>query len=359
MSQDKQFRFPGIWLTFPLFVLNLWLGLRLFEFLQPLVSVVLTASILAFLLNFVVQLLINHHVPRQRAVTSVFLLALTIFVAVALTVVPIAIGQLSELIKRLPSWISTGTEQLNSLQVWAVEHNIPVDLSGIGRQLTDRLTGEFQNLASKLLTIALDTAGSVVNLILVLILTYYLLANGDRIWRGVFLWFSPRLGGLLQLRLRQNFQNYYVGQATIATLIGGTLTFVFVLLKVPFGILFGLGIGVMSLIPFGGSLSISVITFLIALDNFWLGLKVLIAWAIIEQVISNVLAPRILGELTGLNPAWILISLLVGLKVAGPVGLVVAVPIAGSIRSITDSLREDDLAPPPESLNEPQPLSVG
>jgi predicted PurR-regulated permease PerM len=52
---------------------------------------------------------------------------------------------------------------------------------------------------------------------------------------------------------------------------------------------------------------------------------------IIEQIVENALAPRLLGEFTGLNPALILLSLLAGAKIAGFLGLILAVPLASLI----------------------------
>jgi predicted PurR-regulated permease PerM len=64
----------------------------------------------------------------------------------------------------------------------------------------------------------------------------------------------------------------------------------------------------------------------------------LVAVAII-QIVENVLGPRIVGELTGLNPVWMLISLDIGFKLNGVLGLLVAVPIAGFIKGTFDTIR--------------------
>ena len=62
------------------------------------------------------------------------------------------------------------------------------------------------------------------------------------------------------------------------------------------------------------------------------------ACLIVDQLIDNIFAPRILGDAVGLNPIWILLSLLVGAQLEGVVGAVIAVPLAGSIKQIIDSL---------------------
>lgn len=338
----------SLWLTFPLIVLNGWVALQVLQYFQPLASILIAASVLAFLLNYPVQVMATRGANRGNAVVLVFLLTVSVLVAVGITLIPVVFEQLNEFAKRLPSWIDSGSRQLLALQAWGDEQNIQLDLSGLTSQLSGKLSGQLQNLTGKVISFALDTVGSVVNLLLGLALMFYLLLRGDRIWSGIFQWFPPNIGNLVQTSLRQNILNYYIGQATLATLNGIAMTSAFFFLAVPFGLLFGIGIGVMTLIPFGGATAVVVVTLLVALENFWLGIKVLIATVIIDQIIGNVLAPRILGNLTGLNPAWILISLLVGVKISGPLGLIVAVPVASSIKSTFDKLRLPN--PEPNSL---------
>jgi len=327
-------------ITFPLIIVNAWLGLEFFRFFQPIFSILIAAAILAFLLNYAVEFVTSTiGLPRGNAVLGVFLLAVSVIATVGVILVPIALTQLNELVKGLPSLIDSGNQQLIALQLWYQEQNIDVNIRGIAIQLTERLTGQLQSLTGKVLGFALDTVGSVVNLLLILVLTYYLLSYGDRIWKGIFQWFPTSWGGQVQKSLRQNFQNYYIGQATLASFSGVSVTLAFIAMQVPFSILFGLAIGIMGLIPFGGALTVGIISFVLALQNFWLGVKVLVTVIVIDQIIANVIAPRILCDLTGLNPVWILISLFIGLQIGGSLGLVIAVPVASSIKTTVDNLR--------------------
>ena len=90
----------------------------------------------------------------------------------------------------------------------------------------------------------------------------------------------------------------------------------------------------MALFPFGAALSISLVSFLMALKSIWLGLRVLAVAFVVEQIVESVIAPRLLGEFTGLNPVLVLVSLLIGAQVGGFLGLVLAVPVASFIKSI-------------------------
>ncbi|NJK63346.1 MAG: AI-2E family transporter [Synechococcaceae cyanobacterium SM2_3_1] len=77
--------------------------------------------------------------------------------------------------------------------------------------------------------------------------------NGDRLWNGVFHWFPAPVGPTVRQAFRQNFQNSFIGQITLALLMEISMTISFLVIKVPFGLLFGLGIGLLALFPFGTS----------------------------------------------------------------------------------------------------------
>ncbi|HEY9845342.1 MAG TPA: AI-2E family transporter, partial [Candidatus Caenarcaniphilales bacterium] len=145
--------------------------------------------------------------------------------------------------------------------------------------------------------------------------------------------------------LRLSFQNYFIGQLILATCWSFALIPTFLVLKVPFGLLFGLTIGSMTLVPFGGTVGIALVTLLVALQNVWLGLKVLVAALIVQQIVDNLVAPRILGSVTGLNPVWVFIAILTGAKVGGLLGVIVAVPTAVVIKTALMALRSRMITP--------------
>lgn len=358
-SASKLPRWLVVGVAFPLIVLNGWLGLLVFRYFQTLIGVFVVATILAFLLDYPVRFLQQRGIERDRAVLWVFLLTLLILVTLGITLAPLLIEQINGLISRLPSWFDSAKQQLQSFRDWAEDRNLPINLVSLATQLIGRLSSQLRLLTGQSLRLVLDTLGSAVSVVVTVVLTFYLLLHGERLWDGIFQWFRPSVGFLVRQSLRQNFHNYFIGQATLATVLGVSMTIAFTVLKVPFSLLFGLVLGFMALIPFGGATGISIVTTLMALQNFWLGLKVLVVATLIDQAIGNFVAPRILAEVIGLNPVWVLLSLLVGAKVGGLLGLLIAVPLAGFIKSTADNLRAGKFnQEPPETESLPAPLTL-
>ncbi len=333
-----------VWgIALPLVVLNGWVLLLLLNYFQPIVTKFVIAMLLSFVLSYPVNLLQRLKIPRARAVLLVLLVAIALLGILGVTVVPVAAEQVNELATRLPTWFDSGGQQLQLFQKWAATNRLPIDLTKLITQFEERLSAQLQNLSGTVLNVVFDAISSVLNLVLTIVLTFYLLLNGERLWNGIFQWFPPQVGVKVRRAFRQNFQNYFIGQATLAVLMGTAMIIAFVVIQVPFGLLFGLGVGLLTLFPFGAPLSIAVVSALTALKSVWLGLRVLAIATVIDQLIENGVAPQLIGGFTGLNPVWILVSLLVGAKIGGLLGLIIAVPLASSIKSIADKLRSPEL----------------
>ncbi|KAI9134407.1 AI-2E family transporter [Acaryochloris sp. CCMEE 5410] len=325
-----------ITLALPLVTLNLWVLSWIFEQAQPLVNVLIVANVLAFILDYPVQLLQNRGIQRSY---GILLILLIVFIAVGtftITLAPDLFKQFIELTNRLPSWIDSGREQLQNFDAWYVTHNLPGNYNGLAQQLSRLFPTELKVLPNQLMGLVVGLTDRVIDLLVTAVFTLYLLIHGRTFWDGVFLRF-PTIQHVRPV-IRQQFRNYFLGQVSIATLMGISLTIAFHLLKIPYWLVFGVGIGATVLIPFGDILGIAVVSGLVALKSIGLGTEVLIVSILIDQLIDNAIAPRILGRLVGLNPVWVLISLVIGAQIGGLIGILIAVPFAGAIKVVLDSV---------------------
>lgn len=269
----------------------------------------------------------------------VFLLALSVLLALGVTLVPLVISQAQQLVLRLPEWIDSGRYQLVLLNEWAEKQGFPINLDALVVQINDRVKGQLQGIAVQVLNLAVVTVTSLLDFGLTMVLAFYLLQHGDELWLSLIEWLPERIRQPFSQTLRLSFQNYFIGQLIFGICMGSALTAIFLWLKVPFGLLFGITIGFMALVPFGGTVGIALTTLLVALQDFWLGFRVLIAAVIVQQILDNLVAPRILGSVTGLNPVWILVSVLTGARIGGLLGVIVAVPIAVVIKTALAAVR--------------------
>ncbi|AUT03181.1 AI-2E family transporter [Nostoc sp. CENA543] len=363
-------RIGAIALFAPLLVLNGWAFAAIFNYFHSLIVILVGASVLAFLLNYPVSWMEYHGAKREQVAVLVFLLALSVLLALGVTLFPLALTQAQQLVARIPELIDSGRSQLMMLNEKAEVIGLPVNLDALVVQINDRVKGQLQAIAGQVLNLAVVTFTSLLDFLLTMVLTFYLLQHGGELWESLVEWLPTRFREPFSQTVRLSFQNFFITQLILSTCMASALIPTFLWLKVPFGLLFGLTIGIMALVPFGGSVGIALTTSLVALQDFSMGVKVLIAAVIVQQILENLIAPRILGSFTGLNPVWVLISVLTGARIGGLLGVIVAVPTAVIIKTALSALRLPTLIhdaeetttaiapednPKPESKN---PLSV-
>ncbi|MBR8831692.1 MAG: hypothetical protein N5P05_001135 [Chroococcopsis gigantea SAG 12.99] len=333
-------RWLRLGIAFPIAFLNGWLFFHLFNSLEPLISIFIIASLLAFLLDFPIRRLELSNISRGGATVIVLLLAVLILSLLGLILIPQLLQQLSDLINSLPQWIDSGTQQLQSWEKLPIAQKYSVYLKNSVSEISGRVANILETLSSQLLTFILSTIGSLLNILFVLVLTVFLVLYGEKLWDGVFSWLPSPWNIDLRESIRHTFERYFATQAILAGFLSIAQTCALAFLNVPYALLFGVTIGVTTLIPFASGFIIIIISVLLMFQDLWLGVKALIFTIIIGQINDNVISPRLMGGIIGLNPIWIILSLFIGGKIAGIIGLLVAVPIASVIKNTVDDLRD-------------------
>jgi predicted PurR-regulated permease PerM len=340
LSLNKLLQWLILTLLFPLVFLNGWLAFKLFQYFQPIVTIFILATLSAFILDYPVALLEKRGMQRKYAVLLVLISTLVIIISLGITLLPIALQQLNEMTKSVPQWIDATEQKLQFLNDWAASHKLNINFSEIFTQSINSLPNELEEAGDKLFGIIVDTIDSVSEALITIVLTVYMLIDGERIWKGIFKKIPFGLSQQIQQSLQKNFQNFLIGQVILALMLGVTETILFLILKLRFGLVFGLGVGILSLVPFGDIVSYFIIAFILATHDIWLAVKVLVLSLILDQLVDQAIAPRILGSFTGLRPIWVIISLLIGTYIGGLLGLLLAVPLAGFIKDAIDGFAE-------------------
>jgi predicted PurR-regulated permease PerM len=327
-------------LSGPLLALNLWVLSQIFRYFEHLITVLAIAAILAFLLNYPVRVVERLCRTRPQAVIVVLLLTLALLIILGMTLVPVVIDQTTQLLNNIPAWLEASNDNLDRLDTWINARRLPIDLKSFSDRLNARIESQVQLLATQVLGLALGTLSGLLDTVLVIVLAFYMLLYGESLWRGLVDLLPTHIGLPLGESLRLNFQNFFISQILLGLFMFATLTPAFVILEVPFALLFALLIGIAEVIPLiGASLGIALVTLLVMLQGFWLGIRVALTAIFMQQIKDNLLAPKLMGQFTGLNPIWIFIALLLGAQIAGLLGVIVAVPIAGTIKGTIETIR--------------------
>lgn len=322
-----------------------WLSFQLLGYVGELISLLVTSGLIAFLLNYAVAKL-ERFIPRGIAAALVYLVAILTFVIIGLTIVPPVFNQGRQLITRLPELIESGRQQLAEFQVWSVDRNLPFDVGILQQQLLSKIQGTIEPIFAGSLGIVLGTFNWFFDLIFILVIAFYMLLDGERLWKVSITILSPQIREVITISLKRNLKKFVLGQTLQGIFMASILSVAFFMLKVPYFLLFAVVIGLLEIIPFvGATLGIGSVTFIVAFIDWWMALQVLAVAVSIQQVKDNIVAPRIMGDLTGLSPVVIFSALLLGGKIGGLLGFILAIPMAGVIKSIVEVVFDPTLPP--------------
>lgn len=326
-------------LSGPIIALNIWLLSQIFHYFLHPITILSIAAILAFFLNYPVEFFERAPMNRAQAVIIVLLVTFTVVVILGVTLVPLVIDQTIQLLNKIPDLLTASQANLEHLEEFARKRRLPINLRIVSTQINSNIENVVQQLASGALGFAGTLLSGLLDLVLVVVLAFYMLLYGDRVWNGLINHLPPHIRVPFTSSLRLNFQNFFLSQLLLGLFMGISLTPIFLVLRVPFALLFAILIGLSELIPFiGATLGIGLVTILVLLQNWWLAVQVALAAILMQQIKDNLLAPKLLGDFIGLNPIWIFVAILMGFEIAGLLGTIVAVPIAGTIKGTFDAL---------------------
>ena len=330
-------------LALPLLVLNLWVLRQLLQPLAPFPALFLTAALFAFLLDIPARWLMGRGTPRTLALVLVLGLSLSLVATAAFWLVPRLVEQLADLVAALPGWLAEGENLLQNLQEWATQRGLPTDFGDLSSELLSRTSKVATQLSQRLLSLLGATLSITINSLIVLVLAVFLLLGGERISLGLAEWLPPRVRPLVVSTLYRTFRGYFAGQVVLALILSIAQMALFTLLGIPYGVLFAVAIGFTTLIPYASALTIVVVSVLLALNDPRTGLEVLVSAITVGQVVDQVIQPRLMGSIVGLQPAWLVISLPIGARLGALLGLgellglLLAVPAASCTKTFLDA----------------------
>lgn len=316
-----------------LFVLALWL---LSEILLPFIA----GLAIAFLLTPVTDRLERLGVNRLLAALLIITFVVLTLIYIILLVAPILGGQLSSFIESVPG-------NVTKLQALLSDPSRPwvQKLMGAGFN-ADKSIGDLVTQGAGWLTAFLHSLWSggralvsVFSLVVVTpVVAFYLIYDWHRMIRTVDGWIPIQHRDTVRGLAREidaAISGFLRGQSAVCLILGSFYAVALTLIGLNFGLLIGMISGVITFVPYVGSMTGLVLSLGVAVAQFWPAygsiLMVLTVFLVGQFVEGNVLSPKLVGESVGLHPVWLIFALLAFGYLFGFVGLLIAVPLAATI----------------------------
>ncbi|HET6865803.1 MAG TPA: AI-2E family transporter [Solirubrobacteraceae bacterium] len=336
----------------PLALLALW---ALARAAGTVLLILLAASTVALILNPLVKRLVRRGLPRGLAI---FVLYVGVFAFVGglgvLLANPVS-TQVSRLERDVPQYVKQANHSLASLQRWLDARGIHVQIQRQGQTALQTLQHNILKRSSDIVSFSRDLLTQIVttgfDLVLTFVLSIYLLIYGNQIGELVKRVMPPGDGTPeddFPLLVQRAVFGYVRGQLLFSLIMGASAAvalYIFGLLGIfppgqSYALFFGAFYGLMEFIPYIGPIigplpAVLVALFVHPISAVW----VILLFVALQQLEGHVVAPQVFRISLRINPILVILALLIGFKLYGIAGALLALPIAAVIRQTVIYLR--------------------
>ena len=311
------------------FLLVLW-------FLGDVILPFVLGGAIAYFLDPVADRLEKMGLSRALSVTAITLIAVFIFVIMALLVVPTLIQQAVALFDVAP-------QLATDLQNFLTER-FPqlVETDSVLRRSLEAIGQTVQARGGELLETLLSSVSSLINIVILFVIVpvvaFYLLYDWDRMIAKIDDMLPRDHAPVIRQlagEIDQTLASFIRGMGTVCVVLGTYYAIALMAVGLQFGLVVGAIAGLVTFIPYVGALVGGLLAVGLALFQFWgdwVSIGLVAGIFVLGQVIEgNVLTPKLVGSSVGLHPVWLIFSLSVFGALFGFVGMLVAVPVAAAI----------------------------
>lgn len=317
-------------------LLLLGLGLYLVYLVRVILPPFIIALIIAYLLNPLVETIENLKVPRVVAILIVYTTVVAVVSLVVFYGVPKVLRELNRFADAIPIYTEQVQDYIRVAHRDYSKTNIPESI----RQVTDETIKEAEELLiSTVRNIAdaiLGLFSQLLSLVIAPILSFYMLKDWDLMGRYVFSLFPTdwrEEAAYLFHQMDLVLTKFIRGHLLVVFIVGSLTAIGLALIGVKFALLLGILAGIADIIPYFGPIIGAVPAIAIALlHSKYQALYAAGVMLLVQQLESNIISPKILGDSVGLHPLVIIFALLAGGQLFGIAGMLLAVPVTAVAR---------------------------
>lgn len=304
--------------------------------IRDILIILVGAIVVAAAIEPLANRLQRYRMPRALSVILVYIGALVLLAASVTILVPVLAEQTVQLAQQLPHAVAV-------IQSWVGETFL-LSSGTVVHQLQSALAQFGNELGTVGLNVVQQTStvfSGLVSVLLVFVIALYLVMEKNALGKFFHIVVPQEHHAYVDQaisRVHYKIGRWVLGQVTLAVIMGVAAASGLWLLGVPYALALGLLVGIFELVPVIGPILASIPGVIIAFtQSWWLGLAVLVFYIFIQQAESHILIPHVMSRATGLNPLVTLLAVLLGARLLGVAGIILAVPVA----TIMDVLLSD------------------
>jgi predicted PurR-regulated permease PerM len=335
-ASEREVRFsPRTVLIVLLIVLAVAGLLQVLWMAREVITWILIAVFLALALNPVVAFFQRHGIRRRGlAAGTTFVLSILAVAGLGSAIVPILVDEIGDFADALPGYVEDLTAGRGPLGFLETDYQISERVRQAVEEgnVAERILGA----SGTALAIAEGILTAVVAVITIAVMTFFMLLEGPSMVDRFLGQLPPSSASRWRRILHQIYLTvggYVSGALLIALVAGLGSSLLLWLLGVPYAFALGLVVALLDLVPLAGATIATILVSTIAfLDSVPVGIAVLAYFVVYQQVENHVLYPLVYSRTVELSPLVILIAVLIGASLAGILGALAAIPVAGTIQ---------------------------
>jgi len=324
MERGLEISWASLWRILGMLVLVSVLYVAMDIWVAVLLSIVISSA-----LDSSVTWLERKRIPRVIGTLAIFISVILAFALVLYTVVPIALSELNILLKNV------GKIENSALSLPEVDKFIDLINESIGKLADLLLSG-----SASFVDIVSNFIGGLALAVSVFVLSFYLTVDRGGVEKFLRAVMPPGYEEKfleVYFRTRHKIGQWLYGQIFLSLSVGVAAFLGLWFIGVKYSLVLGIFAGIFEIVPFVGPILSGALAFLVAVSDSWsAGVYVFLMFMLIQQAESIILTPVFMRLTTNLHPAVILISLLVGARLLGFIGFILAVPLAVMLQELVD-----------------------
>lgn len=320
-------------------VLLLFVFLKFAKYFSDILIVVGISILISYLLIGPVDLLTKIIRLRAISVLLIYLIAIGLIISGLIFVVPKVANEFGEFTKQIPNIIQSLDHKVLELENTLSKNNIPVSFSSATSVIKNKLSNLTVGSLGNIVGVAAGTLHLILYILVCAVTSYYFLLDGHKIIKDLTKYIPEKYQHHIHnlvIELDKCLRGFYGGMVKLA-LINATVMFTtYLIMKVPYSLLLALWHFLWCIIPVvGGWVGLIPAFIVIAfIDPYKLWIPLVVYEGFTRLIKDNFITPRVMGDAIGMHPVLVLIAVLAGLKTAGLIGVLFALPIFGVINVI-------------------------
>lgn len=295
--------------------------------IREVVALLFIAIVLASVFDPWVDWFQKYKIPRAVSILTIYVILIALIGLVIVLMVPPIAEQIGQLARNFPLYYDRLVGFFSGLTNNNYHPTLPQTLQTISTSLGQTTQSVFSTLTG--------IFGGVVSFVLVLVITFYLTVE-EQIVKKTINFFVPQqrrkyVGDLIN-RMQTKMGMWLRGQLVLMLVIGVVTYIGLTILGVKYALILAVIAGILEIIPYIGPWLSGIPAVIVGFsDSLWKVILIVVLYLVIQQLENSLIVPKVMQKAVGLNPIIVIVALMIGGKLGGVIGTLLAVPVAAAI----------------------------